>query len=592
MKEKEDQFRAMIDTIPALAWSCRADGAAEFLNQRWLDFTGLSLEQSVGSGWNASIHPEDLGRLMETWGRLLALGEPGEIEARVRRFDGEYRWFLLRAVPLRDEQGKVIRWYGTNTDIEKLKQAQSKLHQDELELRQIVDTIAQLVIFLRPDGSALHANRYTLEYTGLSLEDLNAKDFRDRVFHPDDIERLREERRKALLRGIPFENEQRARRKDGQYRWFFIRYNALLDEQGNPIRWYAAGIDIEDRKRAEERVCNENIALREEIDRTSMFEEIVGSSDALRTVLAQVSRVAPTDTTVLILGETGTGKELIARAIHKRSVRSARAFIRVNCGAIPSALVASELFGYEKGAFTGALQRRLGRFEAANGGTIFLDEIGELPPDTQIALLRVIQEREFERVGSSQSISVDVRIVAATNRDLKAAVAAGRFREDLFYRLNVFPIHIPSLRERVDDIPLLVEYLIERYAKKAGKNIRNIEKKTLDLLQAYPWPGNIRELQNVVERAVILSDSETFFVDETWVKHESSRELSALAQPVKGLLRLDNNQEKEMIEAALAESGGRVSGPGGAAVRLGIPRQTLESKINSLGINKHRFKSA
>jgi formate hydrogenlyase transcriptional activator len=592
MKESEDQFRTMIDTIPTLAWSFRPDGAAEFLNQRWLDFTGLSLEQAVGTGWNVSIHSEDLARLMETWSRLLVSGEPGEVEARLRRFDGEYRWFLFRAVPVRNEQGKVIRWYGTSTDVENLKRAQEKLRQDETELRQIVDTVAQLVIFLRPDGSALHANRFTLEYTGLSLEDLKAKDFRERVFHPDDVERLREERQKALLRGIPFENEQRARRKDGQYRWFFIRYNALLDEQGNPVRWYAAGIDIEDRKRAEERVRNENLALREEIDRTSMFEEIVGSSDALRTVLTQVSRVAPTDTTVLILGETGTGKELIARAIHKRSGRSARAFIRVNCGAIPSALVASELFGYEKGAFTGALQRRLGRFEAANGGTIFLDEIGELPADTQIALLRVLQEREFERVGSSQSISVDVRVLAATNRDLKAAVAAGTFREDLFYRLNVFPIHIPSLRERADDIPLLVEYLIERYAKKAGKNIRNIEKKTLHLLQAYPWPGNIRELQNVVERAVILSDGDTFFVDETWVKHEPPRQMPALVPPARGSLRLDGNQEKEMIEAALAESGGRISGPAGAAVRLGIPRQTLESKINSLGINKHRFKSA
>jgi formate hydrogenlyase transcriptional activator len=315
-------------------------------------------------------------------------------------------------------------------------------------------------------GRFFTQNEVVLDYTGLSLEDVKADDFRAKLFHPDDLERLRDERQNALVRGEPFEAELRARRKDGQYRWFLVRYNPLRDDEGRIIRWYATGTDIEDRKQAEERVQKENLALREEIDHSLMFEEIVGSSAALRKVLAQVAKVAPVDSTVLIFGETGTGKELIARAIHKRSKRSSRVFIRVNCAAIPSSLIASELFGHEKGAFTGALQRRLGRFELADGGTIFLDEIGELPAETQISLLRVLQEREFERVGSSQPISVNARVLAATNRDLKAAVGAGTFREDLFYRLNVFPIQIPSLGERVDDIPLLVEYMIERYAKK------------------------------------------------------------------------------------------------------------------------------
>jgi formate hydrogenlyase transcriptional activator len=292
------------------------------------------------------------------------------------------------------------------------------------------------------------------------------------------------------------------------------------------------------------------------------------------------------------LGETGTGKELIARAIHKRSKRSSRAFVGVNCAAIPAPLIASELFGHEKGAFTGAVQRRLGRFELADGGTIFLDEIGDLPMEMQLALLRVLQEREFERMGASQSISVDVRVVAATNRDLKAAVAAGTFREDLFYRLNVFPIRIPPLRERVNDIPLLVEYLIDRYAKKTGKNIKNIERRTLDLFETYKWPGNIREMQNVVERAVILCEGETFSVDETWLTLEPQHVPSASGVPLRGLLRLDEGQEREMIETALEESGGRISGTSGAASKLGIPRQTLESKIANLGIDKHRFKSA
>jgi len=319
-----------------------------------------------------------------------------------------------------------------------------------------------------------------------------------------------------------------------------------------------------------------------------MFEEIVGTSHALHSVLSRVAKVAPTDSTVLITGETGTGKELIARAIHKRSHRSARAFVGVNCAAVPRDLIASELFGHEKGAFTGATQQRLGRFELAGGGTIFLDEVGELPAETQIALLRVLQEHEFERVGGNKSIQTDVRVIAATNRDLQAAIAGGTFRRDLYYRLNVFPIDVPSLRERREDIPVLVEYFIHRYARKAGKSIGGMNAKSLELLQSYPWPGNIRELQNVIERSVIVCDTETFSIDESWV----------LRQPLAGepksraeLTQKLASQEKEMIEAALRESEGRVSGPSGAAAKLGIPGSTLDSKIRSLKINKNRFKT-
>jgi formate hydrogenlyase transcriptional activator len=401
------------------------------------------------------------------------------------------------------------------------------------------------------------------------------------------VERLREVLIKALARGEPFEIEQRALGKDGKYRWFLIQYNPLLDEGGKVIRWYATGTDIDDRKRAEDRMRNETVALREEIVRSSMFEEIVGSSESLRNVLEQVSRVAPTDSTVLIQGETGTGKELIARAIHARSKRSSRAFIRVNCAAIPPSLIASELFGHEKGSFTGALQRRLGRFESADGGTIFLDEIGELPPETQVALLRVLQEREFERVGGNQTISIDVRVLAATNKDLSAAVADGTFRRDLFYRLNVFPIQVPALRDRVNDIPLLVEYLVDRYAKKVGKRIRSISKDTLNLFQNYDWPGNIRELQNVIERAVILCDGEIFCVDASWLTPVAPKTAASSAPLIEDL----TEREKVMIENALRASGGLISGPKGAAVKLGLPRQTLESKIRKLGIDRHRLKT-
>jgi len=455
--------------------------------------------------------------------------------------------------------------------------SQAALKKAVQEARGIVDAIPQSIAVLSPDGMPLYGNRSLLEYTGLTIDEVMSATFRARAFHPDDVTRLLDERRDALTRGVPFELEQRARRHDGQYRWFLVQYRPVRDEQGRTVRWYATGTDIDDRKRTEERTRNENLALREDIDRESMFEEIVGSSATLRVVLGQVAKVAPTDATVLILGETGTGKELIARAIHKRSKRSARAFIRVNCAAIPTSLIASELFGHEKGAFTGALQRRLGRFEAADGGTILLDEIGDLPAETQVTLLRVLQEREIERVGSSHPTAVDVRVIVATNKDLEAAVASGDFREDLYYRLNVVPIRIPPLRERLDDLPILIEYLVERYASKAGKNIKYIDQSTTALFQAYPWPGNVRELQNVIERAVVLCDGETFSIDPSWLKRNAGGVSTQGA-------------ERASIESALRESEGRIAGPRGAAVKLGIPRQTLDSRIRALDIDKLKFK--
>jgi formate hydrogenlyase transcriptional activator len=588
LAESEARLQTIIDMVPSFLWTSLPDGSKEYLNKRWYDYTGLSLEEGQGWGWKVVVHPEDLDRLVREWLAILDARKPGELETRIRRYDGVYRWFLIRVVPLLDEQGNVVKWFGSNTDIEDRKLAEEKLRQEERELRQITDAIPHNIVVMEPDGTRLYANRALLEYTGIKPEDVNSESFHAEKTHPDDLERLKNERQTGLQRGEPFEIESRARGKDGRYRWFLVRYNPFRDEQGRLVRWYATGTDIDDRKRREERTQNENLVLREDIDRSSMFEEIVGSSEPLRRVLSQVSKVAPTDSTVLILGETGTGKELIARAIHKRSNRSDRAFIRVNCAAIAPALIASELFGHEKGAFTGAVQRRVGRFESADGGTIFLDEVGDLPPETQIALLRVLQEREFERVGGSQTVPVDVRIVAATNADLSAAVAEGTFRQDLFYRLNVFPIQIPALRERVDDIPLLVEYLIDRYAQAARKKIKNVNRGTMDLFQNYDWPGNVRELQNVIERAVILSDGETFSVDETWLTPVTPKTATPSVPLVANLI----DHEKEMIEAALREADGLVSGPTGAATKLGIPRQTLESKIRKLGINRHRFKAS
>ena len=836
----EERLRLLVDQIPALVWSKLPDGSLDFFNQRFREYTGLSLEQGLGWGWINAFHPDD--RRMDEWRTALAAGEPFEQEARLRRADGKYRWFAIRATPVKNDQGVIVKWLGTSTDIDDRKRA-------EAELRQLVDAVPQHIIVLDSQGQRLHTNQPVLDYHGYTLEEFLVVDychcfhpddleaFKDRlhfgiaskqpwetevrlhrkdgqyrwfliranplrneegqvvrwylsrtdieerkqaerevqqivdavpqhivvysadgrrlqpnkvtleyfdwtvdeflddnrvkdIFHPDDVFAFYEAKANGIRNGTPFSIEARVKPKRGQYRWFLFLFKPFRNEQGEIVRWYGTGTDIEDRKQAEEalrrseaylaeaqrlshtgsfahdpatgeitywseeayrtfgfdpakglvsfqearsrvhpddlqkfdearergiqekagvnvdfrvvlpdastkhvhcvsrplfdgsghfvevvgtnmdvteqweaqaaleksfneikqlkeQLYRENLALKEEVDQASLFEEIVGSSAPLRRVLLQVTKVAQSDSTVLITGETGTGKELIARAIHKRSPRSSRAFVSVNCAAIPATLIASELFGHEKGAFTGATQRRLGRFELAEGGTLFLDEVGDLPPETQISLLRVLQERQFERVGGNQSVSVDVRIIAATNRDLKAAIAVASFRSDLFYRLNVFPIDVPPLRHRKEDIPLLIEYLTERYASKAGKRIKQVEKRTLKLLQSYEWPGNIRELQNVIERAVILCESDTLSVDEVWFRQERGGE----AESANGLARIGADKERALIESALAESRGRVAGASGAAARLGIPRSTLETKIRSLKIDKHRFRS-
>jgi PAS domain S-box-containing protein len=662
---------------------------------------------------------------VDYWRHLLVSGEAGEIEARLRRFDGEYRCFLFRASPLRNDSGRIVKWYGTNTDIEERKRAEEALRSNEQSLRLIVDTIPGLVCTMSAAGEVRLLNRQVLEYFGKTAEELKNWATSDAV-HPDDLPCLIDAWRHSVETGQPYEYEHRQRRADGLYRWFQARGLPLRDTEGRITGWYLLLTDIDDRKKAEEelhrskaylteaqrlsrtgsfgcrlstgemfwseetfriygydrttqpavervlqrvhpedralvqeridrayrdgkdchvecrlllpddsvkhvciaahaskdelgiiefigavmdvtaqrqaraelerafeeikrlkdRLHDENAVLREQIDQAFMFEEIVGSSPALKTVLSRIVRVAPTDSTVLITGETGTGKELIARAIHKGSQRAGQAFISVNCAAIPSSLIASELFGHEKGAFTGALQLRQGRFELAHSGTIFLDEIGELPAETQIALLRVLQERQFERVGGSRVIPTDVRIIAATNRDLPAAIASGTFRADLFYRLNVFPIDVPPLRQRKEDVSMLVEYFVKRYAEKAGKQISKIDKNTLKLCQSYHWPGNIRELQNIVERSVILCTGDTFWIDEAWLSSQNAprpESSGPLTQNVQ-------NYEKELIEAALAESNGKVAGPNGAAAKLGIPRSTLDLKIKQLNIKRNTIR--
>jgi PAS domain S-box-containing protein len=555
----------------------------------------------------ARVHPQDRESMADLIKGILAEDSPFDTTKRIVRPNGEVRYIRCVGAPVVEKQS-LKKYVGSAldvtehelltqdllTDIEDRKRAEDKIREQEAELRQIVDLVPQQVAVFGPGGERLYANRIGLDYVGLSLEEWRQTAetfFSSRsLIHPDDRARDRDYFDRALTAGSAYESELRLRMVDGTYRWFLVRFNPLRDDKGQITRWYVASTDIEDRKRAEDTLRQENVALREEIDKASMFEEIVGTSPALKSVLSRISKVAPSSSTVLITGETGTGKELVARAIHRRSNRASRPFVSVNCSAIPRELIASELFGHEKGAFTGAIQQRSGRFELASGGTIFLDEVGELPAETQIALLRVLQEHEFERVGGTPSIRADVRVIAATNRDLLAAISAGAFRSDLYYRLNVFPIEIPPLRERKQDIPLLVEYFIDRYARKAGKKITTVDKKTLRLLESYPWPGNIRELQNVIERSIIVCETENFSVDESWLSEDILPPTFRTIQSGAFKVEVEPRSEREIIEAALAETRGRVSGPSGAAAKLRIPPSTLETRIKTLKINKGKFK--
>ena len=791
LRGSEESFRMIVDSIPGLVVAMTPEGEVEFASQQYLDYFGKTLDEL--KGWTTSdlVHPDDLPRVLATWKHSVETGHPFESENRIRRADGVYRWFQVRALPVRKTGDRISRWYTLHTDIDKHKHAEDRLQLlldvtnqvvSNLQLSDLLRAISgnirrvmqcdcaslalpvgeneqlQLYVldfpeekeFLHQDGFySLEGSPYSMAFQTLeplalyspfsawldnavvqnrisegfkslcflplisrnrAIGTLNLGRLRADAFTEEEIyflgrvasqiaiaventsayhettqaraeleqalgkikqrtealrrsegylaeaqklthtgswawnvhtgdlfwseeiyriydidcqktaptwlqflERVHPEDRPQIAKRAKMETTQkdwvdsqsdfRIVLPDGTIRRLHSIAHPVMDESGEITEVVGTVMDVteqwnsktalekalEENQRLKDRLQDENLALREQIDQALMFEEVVGTSLALRAVLARVAKVAPADSTVLLTGETGTGKELIARAIHKRSRRSPHAFVSVNCAAIPSSLIASELFGHEKGAFTGATQRRLGRFELAEEGTIFLDEVGELPAETQITLLRVLQEREFERVGGNLPIRANARVIAATNRDLESAIAAGTFRSDLFYRLSVFPIEIPPLRERREDIPLLVEYFIAHFARKVGKSFRGINKKTLELLLAYPWPGNIRELQNVVERSVIVCEKENFSVDESWLSRQP------VVSGSNGQLELSeklSTEEKKMIEDALSESGGRVAGPAGAAARLGIHRSTLESKISSLKIDKYRFKTA
>jgi formate hydrogenlyase transcriptional activator len=744
LRASEEGFRLIVDSIPAFAWYAGTDGKIEYLNQRILDFTGVRLEDLVGFGWANVLHPEDVERTKKAWLHSIGTGEPCDIDQRVRRFDNSYRWFRTNAQPLRDNSGRVIRWYGVATDIEDLKRAEEALRASEAGLRLIVDTIPGLVSTMNTAGEPQLFNRQLVEYFGRTREELKSWTTNDLV-HPDDLARVTADSRGAIEAGQPYDFEVRIRRADGVYRWFQVRNHPVRDAEGRVISWHTLLTDIDERKRAEDRlqllfdITNQvvsNLQLRDllraisasvrrvmqcdlvgvflpDLDGNRMqtftldfpegkgfiredycsmegslggfvfgtgkpwignasdvlqlglkdepaiteglktgcfvplvsrnrllgllglgrreenafsqadvgfltqvatqiaigvenaldykqiteardrlaeqafyleneirlehnFEEIIGNSQPLKAVLESVRIVAPADSTVLIQGETGTGKEVIARAIHNLSSRKGQAFVKVNCAAIPLGLLESELFGHEKGSFTGAIAQRIGRFELAHKGTLFLDEVGDIPLELQPKLLRVLQEQEFERLGSTRTQRVDVRLLAATNANLSQLVAEKKFRRDLYYRLNVFPIDVPPLRDRRDDIPLLVHYFANKYARRMGKQIESIPNETMDALSRYSWPGNIRELQNLMERAALLSTGPSLRVPLGEILNDPA---------VSGGNALEQ-AEREQILRALRETNWVVGGAQGAAARLGLKRTSLAYKMQKLGISR------
>ena len=656
LRRSEQELRDVIETIPSMAWSAAADGAAEFFNRRWLDYAGLTADQAKGWGWTTAVHPDDFNALVEYWQGMLASGKPGEIEARLRRFDGVYRWFFFRATPAFDESGKVVKWFGTNTDIELRKKAEQNLAvqntrlqlllkltnqiTSNLEFREVLRAISasirelmhcDLVHISLPDAASGKFRVYALDFPesrGFVKEELLitpagvAKRALEKLepvvrstanredFPADYYELLVAESVKSQC-VIPLVNQGRAvgvlaiaRITDNLFTPEEVEF--LKDASGQIAIAIENCLAYREVSELKERLAQEKLYLESEIRGDMDFGQIVGNSPTLKRVLQLVETVASSDSTVLVLGETGTGKELIARAIHDASRRKDRTFVKVNCAAIPTGLLESELFGHEKGAFTGAIIQKIGRLELADQGTLFLDEVGDIPLEIQPKLLRALQEREFERLGSTRTRKLNVRLIAATNRDLERMVAAHEFRSDLYYRLNVFPIRIPPLRERKEDIPLLVSYFVEKFAKQMQKKIDSIPAAVMKALKTWEWPGNIRELENLIERAVILTRGRSLEAPLSELRkvnvedglrgptdHDNIsrivRETIKALQANTTVADRDTKKQRDVIVRALTLSKGRVGGADGAAARMALNRTTLLARMKKLGIDPRDY---
>ena len=655
LQRSERELQEVIETIPVMAWSAGADGGAEFFNRRWLDYAGLSADQVQGWGWTSAVHPDDLNRLTDYWRGVLASGQSGEIEARLRRFDGAYRWFLLRATPSLDN-GKVVKWYGTNTDVEERKKAEqavavqntrlqlllkltkeitSNLDRRKLlraisaSIREVMDFAAvhisladpasgkyRLFALDFPEGKGFFKEEMLIESVGAckraleTLQPTTRNTANPQEFPPDLYKLMVAEGLKAQC-VIPLVSRGQV---VGALTINRSTDDAFLPDEIDFLKEACGQIAIaienclafSEISELKEKLAQEKLYLEEEIRGDMGFEQIVGSSPALKRVLELVETVATSDSTVLLLGETGTGKELIARAIHDRSRRKDRTFVKVNCAAIPTGLLESELFGHEKGAFTGAITQKIGRLELAHQGTLFLDEVGDIPIEIQPKLLRVLQEQEFERLGSTHTRKVNVRLVAATNRDLEKMIAAREFRSDLYYRLNVFPIRIPPLRERKQDIPLLVGYFVQKFAKQMQKKIENIPAAVMKALTAWEWPGNVRELGNFVERAVILTRGRSLAapltelrkvkIDEPKTGAANHDDIARIVKETINVLHGNSNaaddraeKQRDQIVRALTEAKGRVGGAGGAAARMRMNRTTLLARMKKFGINPRDY---
>ena len=590
LHESREQTQLALDSAKLGVWGWKAGGDEIWASEQTRKLFGWPEDSNIDfvTSFN-SVHPEDREKvrsLIET-----ALSKPGDclVECRVLRPDGSIRWIssLGRSYP--GPGGGVERFMGASLDITERKRDEEEIKESEERFRHMADTAPVLIWVADTNKLCTFFNKPWLDYTGRTLEQELGDGWSQGV-HPDDLDRCIATYSGAFDARRPFRMEYRLRQAGGEYQWVLDQGVPRFTPAGIFTGYIGSCIDISEIKRANDELQTayseieqlkhqleqENLYLREEIKLDQQHREVVGGSEAIRRVLKKAEQVAKTDATVLILGETGTGKELIARAIHESSKRHNKTMVKVNCAALPATLIESELFGREKGAYTGALTREIGRFELANGSTIFLDEIGELPLDLQAKLLRVLQEGEFERLGSPRTIRVDVRVVAATARDLEVAIQEGKFREDLYYRLNVFPIKIPPLRERREDIPPLVWHFVNELGQRMGRRIESIHARTMEAFRKYSWPGNVRELRNVIERLLIINTDTVLRGD--WQAAEKVMEAAH------GLTL--EEIERSHIVRILESTSWHIRGEAGAAKILGMKPTTLESRMQKLGITR------